>query len=216
MQIRAFEVGLLATNCYLCWETDSRQALIVDPGGDDPQLWDVLQAVGLHLTAIINTHGHADHIGANAFFKMKTAAALMIHYADKKMLTDASANLSKGLGLEIISPPADRYLQAGDAITLGETVFSVIETPGHSPGSICLHHGDLLFSGDTLFARSIGRTDLPGGDAARIIDSIQKKLFKLPDTVRVLPGHGPETTIGFEKINNPFVTSSSGDEHAIL
>ena len=193
------------TNTYIVWDENSRQAMIIDPAAPDRMLTEEIKNLKLDLKYIINTHGHGDHIAGNQLIKDSFSAPLSIHEADAAKLTEAKLNLSEFWNADIVSPPADVLFKDGDKITLGNYEVTVIHTPGHSLGGICLLVDGLLFSGDTLFSKGIGRTDLPGGNYEMLISSIKDKLFKLPDETIVLPGHGPETTIGKEKRNNPFV-----------
>ena len=159
----------------------------------------------LNVKTIINTHGHFDHVSANKGMHTATNAPILIHALDAPMLEKISASAANwGLSAED-SPPPDRTINDGDTITFGQITLKVIHTPGHTPGGISLFTDGHVFVGDTLFAGSIGRTDFPGGDFATLKSSIQEKLFKLADDVRVYTGHGPETTIGHEKQHNPFV-----------
>ncbi|MBI5166967.1 MAG: MBL fold metallo-hydrolase [candidate division NC10 bacterium] len=197
-------VGPLENNVYLVSDRGSRKAALIDPGLESEGILQHLEQAGLQLELIINTHGHFDHIYANAFFKAKTGAKVLIH---KKDLSGLRRLQDEALlfGLRAApSPEPDRLLQEGDLIELAGFSFQVLHTPGHTPGGICLYHDGMVFVGDTLFAGSIGRTDLPGGSYEALIASVQKKLFVLPEETVVYPGHGPETTIGEEKRTNPF------------
>jgi len=201
MQIERIVVGNLATNCYLVACAQTQQALVIDPGGDAELILAKLKERAWQVKLIVNTHGHSDHIGANRRLAEATQAPLAIHVADQGMLTNANLNLSYYLGEKITSPAATRGLQDGDLLTIGQLRFQVLHTPGHTPGSICLLKDDVLFAGDTLFADGVGRTDLPGGSQTDLIRSIKQKLFVLPATTKVYPGHGPATTIGQERRN---------------
>ena len=182
-----------------------RRAMIVDPGIGSEPVWDVVRDRGLSVELIVNTHGHLDHVAGNAFFKRETGAPIAIHAADRPFLDDVSRQGSMfGLSVED-SPPADCDLVDGVGLEFDGAMFDVIHTPGHTPGGVCLRRGDQMLVGDTLFAGSVGRTDLPGGDWDALIASIREKLFMLPDDVRCLPGHEGETTIGRERRTNPFV-----------
>jgi len=198
-------VGWLETNCYLFWDTESKAAAVIDPGADEDAILEAIGSRQLRVVAIINTHGHGDHIAANRPLKAALGAPLYIHEKDSLILSDPRRNYSQQIGLPITSPAADIFLKAGDAVTVGRTDLKVLETPGHTPGSICLEAaGRILFSGDTLFAGSIGRTDLPEGDGLAMQASL-RQLVRLPEAMAVFPGHGPATTIGRERLENPFL-----------
>jgi glyoxylase-like metal-dependent hydrolase (beta-lactamase superfamily II) len=205
LRIKSWCVGAFETNTYLLWDDESREAMFVDPGGEAVRTLNFAKKNELAIRYIINTHGHADHIAENGIAKEQTGAPLLIHEADRAMLSSAEHNLSLFFGMPLASPDADRCLAVGDTLRLGSLSFSILHTPGHSPGSICLVHDKLVIAGDTLFWRSIGRTDLPGGSMQELESSIQKKLFTLPDDTIVYTGHGPTTTIGDERRENPFV-----------
>lgn len=205
MKIIQLEVGNLGTNCYIVYCLQTLAAAVIDPGGNASEILTMLRRENLKVEYIINTHGHADHIQANAPIKKETGAAILIHRDDAEMLTSANKNLSAFIGGGITSQPADRLLADGDTISLGAIEFTVLHTPGHTPGGICLKTDNILFSGDTLFAESIGRTDFPGGSYRDLITSVQTKLMGMDDDTKVLPGHGPETTIGWERKYNPFI-----------
>jgi len=193
------------TNTYLLYDTESQEAMLIDPAAYSESLAQHIRNSNLRLKLIVNTHGHGDHIGANAAFARSFGCPIAIHSLDAPMLSDGRKNLSLYMGYDLASTAADQLLKDGDVLMLGEVPVKVIHTPGHTKGSLCLLVNKYLVSGDTLFEQSIGRTDLPGGDHAAIIASIQDKLFVLPDDVLVYPGHGPATSIGLEKVNNPFV-----------
>ena len=204
--IHALVVSPCATNCYLVSDSSTRDALIIDPGDDADAIVQAVHADDLVVRGIVNTHGHADHIAANGALKQEFGCPIMIHELDAPYLTDADLNLSSFIGQSgPLSPPADRLLREGDVVMLGDRRFSVIHTPGHTPGGICLIVDDVLFSGDTLFARSIGRSDFPGGAHRTLIESIRTKLLVLPDDTTVYPGHGPSTTIAIERSSNPWL-----------
>lgn len=193
------------TNCYLVWDEISKEALLIDPAEFEPEILDRIKDLKLNLTAIVNTHGHGDHIGGNTEFSNATDAPVMIHEKDAAMLSDPHKNLSIYVVAPVTSIPAKRLLKNHDTIELGKETLQVFHTPGHTTGSICLYSSPLLFSGDTLFQLGVGRTDFPGGDAQQLSQSIAGVLFGLPDDTIVLPGHGDQTTIGEEKRYNPFM-----------
>jgi glyoxylase-like metal-dependent hydrolase (beta-lactamase superfamily II) len=205
-------LGPIQANCYILGCEKTRQAVVIDPGDDPDRILTRLAGDQLKVVHIINTHGHFDHVGANKRLKAVTGADILIHKADAPMLPQLSrAAASWGLSAED-SPTADRLLEDGDTITFGAHSLTVLHTPGHTPGGICLYTeypnaGDVkkaVFVGDTLFAGSIGRTDFPGGSYDTLIDSIRTQLFALADDVEVYPGHMASTTIGVEKRTNPF------------
>jgi glyoxylase-like metal-dependent hydrolase (beta-lactamase superfamily II) len=183
--------------------------LVVDPGFEFDVILDFLAEQNLTPAAILNTHGHADHIGGNAAMKEAfPEAPIVVGSNDANMLTDAEANLSAPFGMPMTSPPADRLVREGDTIEYAGIKLEVIDVPGHSPGHVVfVFRGEpiLVFGGDVLFRGSIGRSDFPGSDGPLLIRGIQTKLFALPDETVVYPGHGPVTTIGNEKRSNPYV-----------
>jgi len=210
--IRQMALGPIQANCFILGCEETRQAVVIDPGDDTDHILKTLAADRLTAVHIINTHGHFDHVGANKRLKEVTQADILIHSADAPMLSQLSATAAAwGLAAEN-SPQADRLLEDGDRITFGTHTLTVMHTPGHTRGGICLYteYGSdgaskkAVFVGDTLFAGSIGRTDFPGGDFDTLINSIRTKLFQLGDDVTVYPGHMGNTTIGVEKRSNPF------------
>jgi hydroxyacylglutathione hydrolase len=206
MKIISREVGSLGTNCYIVFDEETREAAVIDPGGSVGELLGVVGAEKLTVKYIINTHGHADHVMANLRVKDATGAPILIHAADAGMLTSGQLNLSAWIGGSVSCGPADTLLNDGDVIEISPNLaLTVIHTPGHTPGGICLKTDGVLFSGDTLFAESIGRTDFPGGSYSQLITNIKEKLLVLDDGVKVYPGHGPATSIGREKKMNPFI-----------
>jgi len=206
MKIITLEVGSLGTNCYIIYDETSRRAAVIDPGGGEGGIIACLKNEKLDVKYIINTHGHADHVLANLRLKEATGAPILIHAADADMLGSGQRNLSAFIGGSVSCGPADTLLKEGDVIKVADGLeLTVIHTPGHTPGGICLKTDGVLFSGDTLFAESIGRTDFPGGSYRQLIASIKDKLMLLDDSYKVLPGHGPETTIGWERKMNPFI-----------
>ncbi|MET3684279.1 glyoxylase-like metal-dependent hydrolase (beta-lactamase superfamily II) [Alkalibacillus flavidus] len=207
MNIKALSLGLLGTNCYILDLDD--QALIVDPGGDSHFIIDYLETQSLTPIAILLTHAHFDHIGAVDDICQYFNVPVYIHEQEGDWLIDPSLNGSEWfqLGQIAASKPADHYFVEGSQ-QIGPFRFEVMHTPGHSPGSVSFWFEDdrTIIAGDTLFQLGIGRTDLPFGDHETLINVIKSKLFTLPDETVVYPGHGPKTTIGVEKVNNPFLT----------
>ena len=198
--LKRFVVGLLGTNCYLVADAVTREACLIDPGWDPEPIKKHIIKDGLSLKFIINTHGHGDHIGANSAFHVP----IYIHRLEADFLTDPDKNLSRVFTKGIVSPAAERLLENGDKIKLGELELMILHTPGHTPGSISVVIGGDAFTGDALFAGSIGRTDLAYGDHDQLIRSITEKLFALKDDTVIYPGHGECSTIGEEKKSNPF------------
>lgn len=205
MKIIRMEVGQLGANCYIVYCEKTLKGAVIDPGGNGKDIVAQLKAKEIELIYIFNTHGHADHITANDDVKEATGAPVLIHSADANMLITPAGNLSSYIGSQLICQPADRLIEDGETLTVGEIEFQVIHTPGHTPGGICLKANDILFSGDTLFEQSVGRSDFPGGSHNQLISSIKNKLLALPDETIVLPGHGNATTIGNERHGNPFL-----------
>lgn len=203
MNIESIVVGELQVNCYILYD-DTGQGIVIDPGSNGAVILSRIRKIGLELTEIINTHGHFDHVGANGYLKNKTGASLLIHEGDRALLRQAPSSAAS-FGLTVEEPPEpDRFIGEREKIDFGKTTLEVIHTPGHSPGGICLLHDHVLFTGDTLFAGSIGRTDLPGGSHEQLLESIRSKLLVLAETVEIYPGHGPSSSIGREKKYNPF------------
>ncbi|MFN2435878.1 MAG: MBL fold metallo-hydrolase [Desulfotignum sp.] len=205
MIIKKLEVGPIMANCYILGCEQTREAVVIDPGDDPDRILMTLAKEKLTVKYLIDTHGHFDHVGANRRMKEVTGAELAIHPDDVPMLAQLSRSAASfGLSAED-SPEPDLLLNEGDTVSFGNITLKVIHTPGHSRGGICLYTPGYLFAGDTLFAGSIGRTDLPGGDYDTLIAGIKQKLLNLPDDTRVYTGHGPETTIADEKRMNPFL-----------
>jgi len=203
--IKELVVGPLMANCFICGCSKTKEAIVIDPGGDANMILHSLADSELKVKYIINTHGHFDHVSANGKMKDATGADILIHSLDAPMLEKLSSNAALfGVSVEN-SPPCDQTLEEGDTVSFGDITLKVVHTPGHTPGGISLYTSGIVFVGDTLFAGSIGRTDFPGGDFDTLITSIKTKLFNMEDDVRVLSGHGPETSIGKEKRHNPFV-----------
>jgi hydroxyacylglutathione hydrolase len=203
-------VGPLQVNCFILADGKTREAVVIDPGDDAPEILKIIKEKGLKVKYIVNTHGHFDHIGANTALKDATGAELLIHEGDAPMMASAPMQ-SRAFGMNTpASPWADRYVKHGDMIEAGEVSLKVLHTPGHSPGGISLLEQGIVFTGDALFAGSIGRADLPGGDLTTLIRSIKTNLMTLPDDTKVFSGHGPASTIGEERKENPFLNKESG------
>jgi hydroxyacylglutathione hydrolase len=207
--VRTIPVGPLQCNCSIVGDTDAGEAVVIDPGDEADGVLLALAATKCRAVALLHTHGHFDHIGGTARMKRVTGASIRIHSADRP-LYDALPEQASFFGLSAEPPlPPDGGFSDGETIEVGRIRLHVIHTPGHTPGSTCFRlEGEtpVLFAGDTLFRRSIGRTDLRGGDTEMILASIRRKLFTLPPDLRVVCGHGPDPTIGEERRENPFVT----------
>jgi glyoxylase-like metal-dependent hydrolase (beta-lactamase superfamily II) len=210
LQIETILSMPFAENSYLVWRLGATEAVIIDPGLDPEAILQVVAERKLNLVAILNTHGHADHIAGNE--AMKTAfpdAPLVIGLRDAPLLTDPVRNVSRAFGFDIISPPADVTVEDGQTLHYAGIVFEIREIPGHSPGHVVFviqaTDPPTVFGGDVLFQGSIGRTDFPGGSMQTLLSGIRNKLFPLDDDTIVFPGHGDPTTIGDEKETNPFL-----------
>jgi glyoxylase-like metal-dependent hydrolase (beta-lactamase superfamily II) len=214
--ITAIESMPFGENSYLIWRHGQSEALVIDPGFDPRSILEVLDRHGLGLAAILNTHGHADHIAGNEAMKEAfPAAPLIIGNHEVDLLHDPQANLSALFDLPVLSPDADRLVEDEDQLEVAGWTFRVREIPGHSPGSvvfICEQFAPaFVFAGDVLLAGSIGRTDLGvGGNLRQLLAGIRSKLLALPDETLIYPGHGPATTIGAERRSNPFVGERAG------
>lgn len=205
MIVECIVVGALGANCYIIGCEESGEAAVIDPGGDSDKIKGVLDKKNLKLKYIIDTHGHIDHIAGNDKLRDATGAQVLIHELDAEMLGDSMLNLSELMGFANEFKPADRTLNDGDIVEVGKVKLEVLHTPGHTRGGISLAADGAVFSGDTLFNVSIGRTDFPGGNYETIINSIKTKLMPLPDETPVYPGHMGSSTIGYERKHNPFI-----------
>lgn len=197
-------LGVYAANSYILRCEDTDEAVVVDPGGESEDIVKILSDENLNLKYIILTHAHGDHIGGVMDLKEKYDVPVLIHELDEELLNDVEKNLSSYIPMKEISFKSDKNLKDDDIIKFGNVDLEVIHTPGHSPGCICLKSGDDILTGDTLFKSSIGRTDLYGS-SDEIVDSINQKLMIYDDDVRIHPGHGAESTIGYERKNNQFL-----------
>jgi glyoxylase-like metal-dependent hydrolase (beta-lactamase superfamily II) len=205
MKYEMIIVGALETNCYIVYCEDTLECAIIDPGADPEKIIHKVGEMGLTPVLLINTHGHIDHVGANKDIKEKYEIPLCIHSMDSQMLGNILISAIGSLLGAKKSPQPDRFLDDGETISIGNSQLEVIHTPGHSPGSISLMGDGFLLSGDLLFCGGVGRTDLPGGSWNVLEDSIRNKIFVLPDETIVLPGHGPKTSVGQEKLSNMFI-----------
>jgi len=200
MIIKTIVVGMMEANCHIVGDETTKEAFVIDPGGDYRKIKKAIDAEGLKVQAVVNTHGHGDHIGADGNFD----SPVWIHRLDAEFLKDPSKNLSGSFGFLLKTKTASRLLEDGDRLKIGRYSLEVIHTPGHTPGSICLKGDGVIFTGDTLFCEGMGRTDFAYGSEKDIVHSIKEKLLTLADEYVVYPGHGPSTTIGNERRNNPF------------
>lgn len=207
--MKSFTVGPLGVNCYILESTNSNECLVIDPGGGAEGILDYLNGSGKCLRAIVNTHGHGDHIGAVEELRKATGAVYMIHAEDEKMVMDSDLNLSGPMGFPTSLIKPDVLLKENYTVTVGDINLKVIHTPGHTPGGICLYGeyegGPVLFSGDSLFAEGIGRCDFPGGSMETLVRALKEKIMILPSNTKVYPGHGPSSEIGWEKLHNPYL-----------
>jgi glyoxylase-like metal-dependent hydrolase (beta-lactamase superfamily II) len=207
MILETFPVGPLACNCTLLGDEEAHEAIVIDPGDEVGRIHRRLTELGLKLKQILVTHAHIDHVGGALKLKRLTGAPILLNENDLPLLKMMEMQAA-WLGVQTPeTAPPDESLVDGLVVGLARFPAQVLHTPGHTQGSVCLHfaQSNLLIAGDTLFAGSIGRTDLPGGDFNQIIDSLHSRLLTLPDDTKVLPGHGPATTIGEERQSNPFL-----------
>ncbi len=211
MLVKSRAVGPIMANCYLLSEPGSPKGIVIDPGHSAESIAGWLKKEGITEVMIILTHGHFDHTNAAEGLGNSLHANILMHKADEFLLDASGDELAQAMGYFGKRPHIDSFLTDGEEIEYGNMKLKVLHTPGHSPGSICLFgeadSGPVLFSGDTLFNLGVGRTDLPGGSWRELLSNIVEKLWVLPGNTRVLPGHGPESTIDFERANNPFLNA---------
>jgi len=205
LQVEMLIVGPLASNCYIIWNNKNRIAAIIDPGEDAKDIIKKVDELDIEINYILATHGHFDHVGAVAQLKREIDVEFLAHKGDFFFIEDGK-NAARRWGFIIDQPPKpDRFIEDGDIIKIGEHELKVLHTPGHSPGGVSFLHNKMVFCGDTLFQGSIGRTDFRMGSFEELKQSIKSRLYTLPDSTIVYTGHGPSTTIGTEKMFNPFV-----------
>jgi glyoxylase-like metal-dependent hydrolase (beta-lactamase superfamily II) len=205
MILKTLIVGELETNCYILGDEDSKEGMVIDPGGDFKVIEKALKELNLNIKYILLTHGHSDHIQVLSELKKYSGAQILIHKDDAEMLSNPEKNLSVFSYKPFSAPVADMLLKDKDKIKVGRIELEVLHTPGHTEGSISLFTDKTIFSGDLIFYGSVGRTDLPGGSNQKLFKSIQDKILdKMDDTV-IYPGHGPATSVGEERRNNPFL-----------
>lgn len=205
LEVIKFVVGELSTNCYLL--KSGEEGVVIDPGAEGELILKGVEELKVKIKYVLNTHGHFDHIAANDFIREETAAKLAIHKLDAESLKSSSKNSSLIFGWNLKQKPADILLEEGDVLSFGSHSLSVLHTPGHTPGSVSFLINSQVFSGDLIFAGSIGRTDLPGGSSKAMIVSL-KKIKELPEETIIYPGHGPETSVREEIENNPFLSEA--------
>ncbi len=204
MIVKSLLVAPLEVNCYVIYCNRTKEGAVIDPGGSVPDILDLIEKEDVNVKHIINTHGHFDHIGGAKGLQDALKVPTLIHKADMFLVENLSDQAAL-FGIHADAPPRiDRFITEGDDISFGDETLRVLHTPGHSPGGVSLHTPGLVFSGDALFAGSIGRTDLKGGSYQTLVDSVASTLLTLDDDTLVYPGHGPATTIGQEKAFNPF------------
>lgn len=210
MKIKKITTDFMESNCYILFN-ELKEGILIDPGGSSSLIKQRVITLGVQLKGIVNTHGHIDHIVSNGDFyhpkRKKELLPVWIHQEDISYLKNSDKNLSSMLDVSYEVENPIRELKEGKVIKIGNLLLKVIHTPGHTPGSICLKSNKVLFTGDTLFREGIGRTDFPGSSFDELQHSIKKKLFVLKDDIKIYPGHGPISTIGYEKKHNPFVSS---------
>jgi hydroxyacylglutathione hydrolase len=217
MKVLSLTVGAMAVNCYILYCEDTLQCAVIDPGDDCDDIMRVIEENHLVTKYILLTHGHFDHIGAVKELKERTNAMVGIHPMDADCLTDASKNLSALVGISLGHVSPDFLIEDGDKLEVGSAVLQVIHTPGHTKGGVTYMEAaymgsGVLFTGDTLFEGSIGRTDFPGGSHSQLLQSISEKLMILDDNLMVYPGHGGQSTLGQERRANPFLLRMEGFE----
>ena len=211
--VKRLVVSSLSANCFVVGRPSTGEGVVFDPGGNSQEICRAIDDTGLDIKIIILTHGHSDHIAALRDIQDKTNAEVAIHANDADFL-EGHGSYSSQFGISYPTPhPPDRLLREGDKIDVGGMSFTVIHTPGHTPGSICLLTDFGIFTGDTIFHRGIGTTLMPGSSRPQLLDSIQKKLMTLPDDTVIYPGHGRETTIGTERRDNPYVTGKRDNSY---
>lgn len=198
-------VGPLQENCYVVACEETRQAAVIDPGAEGERILEVVRRHDLTVAAVLNTHGHPDHVGAVADIVEQTGAPFLLHEADMYLIEGFEENPIRAFLDARVPPAPTRFLQDGDTLAIGSLTVVVEHTPGHTPGGVCFLIENVIFSGDTLFANSIGRTDLPGGNHQQLVRSIRERLLSKDDDITVYSGHGHATTIGHERRANPFL-----------
>lgn len=197
--------GIYGANCYIVFSEETRKGIVIDPGGDADEIIDDLDKNNIDVEYIVLTHGHGDHIGGVKELKEKLKAPVVIHKKDAEMLEDSALNLTNIMSMGNIEITPDKTVEDGDTLGFGNLKGTVIHTPGHTKGGMCILVEDSLFCGDTIFKGSVGRSDLYGGDHETLIKSIKEKILTLPDKTTLFPGHGASTTVEYERKTNPFL-----------
>ncbi len=210
MIIKQLKVGFMEVFCYILGCENGHKALVIDPAGDEERIMDTAHNLGLTIESIVNTHGHPDHTCGNRKIREFTGAKICMHSRDDRLFNSPEGqSMARQMGFDL-SPPADLLLEDGDTVRFGQSSVTVIHTPGHTPGGICLLSDNNLFTGDTLFVGAVGRTDLPGGSLETLLRSIKEKILVLPDDTIIWPGHDyggrPTSTISLEKKHNIYIT----------
>ncbi len=214
LSIKQVVVGPLWVNTYIIWDSNCKEGILVDPGDEGERLINIVRENDINIKHIIITHGHFDHLKDAALVSSEIKAAVLVHKTQVPFIEHVSEQ-SALFGFSLIKPPhIDGYIEEGDTVNAGSYAFNVYNTPGHSPGSITLYNKPegIAIVGDLIFFESVGRTDLPGGDYKTLLSSIKDRILVLPDNTKILPGHGEQTTVGHERLHNPFITDIYRDE----
>lgn len=211
MELLNVVVGPFEVNCYLYWDSTSGDGVIIDPGFDAERIVSAVTDSGFAPRAVLLTHGHGDHIAAVETVKDRYEIPVYVGKGEEELLANPSANVSALLGAPIVAPKPDKLVEDEQVIKIGSLTFRVLMTPGHTVAGVCYldETEGRLFCGDTLFAGGVGRTDLPGGSMPTLLKSIREKIMRLPDGILCYPGHGPHTTVGAERVGNPFLIGDS-------